>query len=256
MNRKKLKKYLIKEHSESFKVGGYWIPNLVYGYGKKMGTGAFDIKKFREDQLKFQSEYEEEFLKMIEGSIEIYIQEFPIPVFNRELWYELCKVNSALDPSVINKTALSIDFFFPTRNLVVEIDGSQHWNNPTQFLSDVIRDEYLRRMYGFNIIRLRQFTREQGKKLESIGFLAPDLSSPVTLKGWEDDIVNAWEFLYKSEIIGMDWIDKNKTKDQDGLIHISIQEVERIFSQKITKEYKQRIKDLFWKLYDKKLSIP
>lgn len=47
-----------------------------------------------------------------------------------------------------------VDFYFPTKNIIIELDGTQH-NTPTQQLYDIERDQYIISTYEINqIVRI------------------------------------------------------------------------------------------------------
>ena len=69
----------------------------------------------------------------------------------RKLWYHFLK--SLPFPVKRQKiiTNYIVDFKIPTKRIIIEIDGSQHYMNEG-FQSDIIRDETLANM-GFTVLR-------------------------------------------------------------------------------------------------------
>ena len=72
------------------------------------------------------------------------------------LWYDFFKklpitVNRQ---KVINKYI--VDFYVAEFNLVVEIDGSQHYESEKQIISDFERDEYLKSL-GLTVLRYSNY---------------------------------------------------------------------------------------------------
>lgn len=69
-------------------------------------------------------------------------------------WLDQHKINHKIEVSFYN-TELSknycVDFLFPQFNLIIELDGTQH---KLTVEKDKIRDEYITRVFGYNIIRI------------------------------------------------------------------------------------------------------
>lgn len=57
------------------------------------------------------------------------------------------------------------DFFFPSLNLVIELDGSQHKNT---IIVDRERDEYIRLTYGVEVIRVTEKEYRTKSRLDEI----------------------------------------------------------------------------------------
>jgi len=70
----------------------------------------------------------------------------------KHLWYDFFKKLpiTANRQKVIGKYV--VDFYVADANLVIELDGSQHYENKTQVIDDFQRDEYLKRN-GITVLR-------------------------------------------------------------------------------------------------------
>ena len=70
----------------------------------------------------------------------------------RHLWYDFFKKL----PITVNRQKVIgkyvVDFYIADANLVIELDGSQHYENKTQIIDDFRRDEYLKRN-GITVLR-------------------------------------------------------------------------------------------------------
>ena len=74
-----------------------------------------------------------------------------------------------------------VDLLCPARRLIIELDGSQHVENP----GDVQRDAYLRAQ-GFQILRIwnnELFTNEEGVALAILNALHAPLPNPSPAEG-------------------------------------------------------------------------
>ena len=72
------------------------------------------------------------------------------------LWYDFFKKLpiTANRQKVIGKYV--VDFYVADANLVIELDGSQHYENQGQVISDFKRDEYLKSI-GLVVLRYSNF---------------------------------------------------------------------------------------------------
>ena len=69
----------------------------------------------------------------------------------RDLWYQVLK---ALPFPVKRQKVIGsyiVDFYIPSRQIVIEVDGSQHYEHAGQS-KDILRDEDLRRL-GITVLR-------------------------------------------------------------------------------------------------------
>ncbi|MBQ9121600.1 MAG: DUF559 domain-containing protein [Clostridia bacterium] len=70
----------------------------------------------------------------------------------RHFWYDFFKKL----PITVNRQKVIgkyvVDFYIADANLVIELDGSQHYENKTQIIDDFRRDEYLKRN-GITVLR-------------------------------------------------------------------------------------------------------
>ena len=70
----------------------------------------------------------------------------------RHLWYDFFKKL----PITVNRQKVIgnfiVDFYVAEANLVVELDGSQHYENPRQIASDFDRDKFLESI-GVKVLR-------------------------------------------------------------------------------------------------------
>lgn len=254
MNYKKLRDYLIGKHKECIRIGDYWLPEKIEA--PRFPGRILDLKVYRERNLSQPSEYESEFRRVFEGiKEEKYIPEFPIPIFNREEWLRICERKNIRDDSILNKSLISIDFFFPYRAIAIEIDGCQHWKNEVQIRDDEVRDEYLSSLYSLPVHRFPQFTRDSVWRLREIGPKHPILSSPFSFKNWNDGIVENWKKVYYHDILGFEYISK-QPKNKFGMIRVTKFQLNNIFKQGLSDSDRKRIKFLLKELYDIELEIP
>lgn len=63
-----------------------------------------------------------------------------------------------------------VDFYFPTLEMIIELDGSQH-NHPQQQKADAIRDDYLSTHYGITVVRVSHKEYKDKTKMDEIGAL-------------------------------------------------------------------------------------
>jgi hypothetical protein len=112
------------------------------------------VKKFtRKKQLRFRSQQARIFDALINvGYFDplIVYKEFPIPIQNcyrldgQKRLYYIC------------------DYYFPTLNLVVELDSDYHDSQIKD--PDAIRDNYIRSVHGLDIFRIRDLQKETVQK--------------------------------------------------------------------------------------------
>ena len=112
------------------------------------------VKKFtRKKQLRFRSQQARIFDALINvGYFDplIVYKEFPIPIQNcyrldrQKRLYYIC------------------DYYFPTLNLVVELDPDYHDSQIKD--PDAIRDNYIRSVHGLDIFRIRDLQKETVQK--------------------------------------------------------------------------------------------
>jgi very-short-patch-repair endonuclease len=57
------------------------------------------------------------------------------------------------------------DFYFPSLNLIIELDGTQHRNTVE---ADTIRDEYINAFYGITVFRIPHKEYQSGSKIEQV----------------------------------------------------------------------------------------
>lgn len=134
------------------------------------------VKKYtRKKQLRFRSQQAKIFDALINvGYFDplIVYREFPIPIQNcyrlegQKRLYYIC------------------DYFFPTLNLVVELDSDYHDSQTRD--PDTIRDNYIKSVHGLDIFRIRDLQKEavQKSKFKELAKLMRDknpVSSPPPL---------------------------------------------------------------------------
>ena len=148
---KNLKKYIDKTFT--WKIDNYKFPKEVPS--SRVGKWI-NIEELREERLrKHRSNHESKFIFDISPHKFSLIHEFPIPIHNRKLWFE--KVNKfSVPPKFQNIFCFSLDFFFPytSSGIVVEIDGSQHFQQKEY---DMARDEYLKDELGLEVLRAKEY---------------------------------------------------------------------------------------------------
>lgn len=83
----------------------------------------------------------------------------------RRLWYDFFKKLpiTANRQKVIGRYV--VDFYVADARLVVELDGSQHYENQEQIVSDFERDEYLKRI---GLVVLRYSNLDIQKSFEAV----------------------------------------------------------------------------------------
>lgn len=250
MNNKRLKKYLIEDRKECFYLEPYWIPKVI-GSPRVKG-GRIDLEEYRKKNLLPEeiSEFEENFSKMFVGvPDENFIQEFPIPIFDRGQWLKICEENEISEECILNKSLISLDFFFPYRHLCIEIDGAQHWLDEVQMKDDLVRDKYLWEKYSLSVYRLPQFTIDSAWKLLKIGSECPIRDNPFIFNDWDEDIIRNWKRTYYRDIKSLDYLDTLPTKD--GKVYVSKKRLNDAFHEVLKDNRINIIKALFHKLYEK-----
>ena len=257
MNKRKLHNYLIKEHNECFPLGPYWLPKIIEA--PRVTGMRIDLKEYREKNLLPEeiSEFESNFSDMfigIEEPGESFIQEFPIPIYDRELWIKICEDLDIYEECILNKSLLSIDFFFPYRGITIEIDGAQHWLDSVQVKDDSVRDRYLWEKYNLPVYRLHQFTFKSAWRLLQIGTYHPTKEEHFSFKDWDHDILKNWERIYYQDILALDHLDKSFKPDKLGNVVVKKFKLEDIFHEKLNNPSRiNHIINLFYNLYGKKL---
>lgn len=254
MNKLKLKKYLIKEEKENFKLGEYLIPKIIYSPRTK--GRVLDVEGYRNNSLspKNISIYEKEFYKVFKGYEYLFIPEFPIPIFDKELWISVCKEKDIKEEIILNKSLISIDFFFHLHHIAIEIDGVQHWENKVQKKSDEVRDEYLKRKYNLKTYRLPQFTDSAVWKLKEIGKENPQQETPFKFSFWNEGIVDNWMLCNGVEVKAMDVLEKYKSQ-KNNIISIRLAELKRMFHKNLKPEDIEILKERMLKLYNKTIRL-
>lgn len=167
---KNIRKFI--EKNFTWDLEGYKLPRSVEG--SRMGQWI-DLEGLRKERLgKPRSGHEAKFIYDISPHGFPFIPEFPLPICNRERWFELMEYFS-VPPRFHNFFHVSLDFFFPfSSGIVVEIDGVQH---EKQREYDHARDEYLREEYGLKTLRIDQYGDFNAEESEEfLGNLLKDLS--------------------------------------------------------------------------------
>lgn len=95
-----------------------------------------------------------------------YIQEFPIPIVDRDYYRML---SGSANPG---KACFRIDFLV-SPGVALELDDSSH-NSWASRVEDQARDEYLLRMYGIKTVRVRGSSPELVELLKGLPELRPD----------------------------------------------------------------------------------
>lgn len=89
-------------------------------------------------------------------------REIPLVIENRGLWDSLCSKYN-VDPDKTKRTFFVVDYIFPYQNLIVEIDSQYHNEE-----YDNARDDYIKTVWGFDILRLYEFGKAEFSTINCI----------------------------------------------------------------------------------------
>lgn len=75
----------------------------------------------------------------------------------RHLWYDFLKTL----PLNFNRQKVIgnyiVDFYCSSAKLVIELDGSQHYNNDISIKKDIERDKFLKEVFGLKVLRYSNY---------------------------------------------------------------------------------------------------
>ena len=214
--KEKLLKFLKNSPNDTWKLGNYILPTKLYSPRSK-GSRVIDLRNFRKDSLKKISKHEQSVCNLLEPTKEVYIPEFPIPIYDKDLWLKLCRKWQVDEDEITGKTVLWIDFFFPYRQCVIEADGQQHHTDIIQYKSDLVRDDYLKTKYGILTYRFSKFLEDWGEGLRWMLDNTILEQNPMTFIEWSEGIVQSWKQLYSQELRVMKYL---STKSRKGIVYI------------------------------------
>lgn len=199
MNEDRLKDYIIKRNNGTWNLGGYKIPKLVYS--PKLNSKYISPYQLRIESIKTYSRFEEDMKKTLIDLGVPFISEFPIPIYDRDLWYNLCKEEcESYIPDIYEKVILLIDFFLPGVGYALEVDGLQHVSSLIQSKTDIIRDKYLLKKYNLPTKRFFRYIEDSsGSDVSSFIELHPGKEEQFKFEGMDEDILIAWKRINSEE---------------------------------------------------------
>jgi hypothetical protein len=89
-------------------------------------------------------------------------REIPLVIEDRGLWESLC-IKYNVDQDKTKRTFFVVDYIFPYQNLIVEIDSILH-----DMDYDKARDDYIKTIWGFDILRLYEFGKAEFSTINCI----------------------------------------------------------------------------------------
>lgn len=131
------------------------IPKYIDHY--KISNLSFNMEVKREIYLNQGSKWSPLFraiLKHFYPSIK-FDREIPLVIEDRKLWDSLCSKYN-VDQDKTKRTFFMVDYIFPYHNLIVEVDSRLH-----NIDYDKARDDYIKSVWGFNILRLYEFGKDE-----------------------------------------------------------------------------------------------
>lgn len=190
----KFKEYI--EENLIFKVDNYKYPTVVIGL-KRPRENLFKIRQVL--LLEDESIYVERFKSDIKNiGLEAYIEEFLIPIDNRELWWKCCSTFGVTNSSLRDIVTFSLDFYYPGSNLAVEIDGKQHMENRPY---DHARDMYIQERWGIKTLRSNLYGYQELENWEFLENIKKSLEiNPYSPVDFSDFIFSTYSEIYCDEL--------------------------------------------------------
>lgn len=117
----------------------------------------------KECSYEYRSKRQSERLKLAENRINLGRHKLSYMESSFSTWLNSLGIDYRFEPQFKNKEICKYyypDFVFDDRMLIIELDGNQHEKTKE---ADTIRDEYIQRVYGYNVVRIKH--KEYVKKL-------------------------------------------------------------------------------------------
>ena len=177
LNYRLVSNYLKGNPTYCFDLDEYTFPKY-YGSVNLFNIRKVELLRRSKYALNFEQSLKTDIPKLISKSNNKYlnciIPEFPIPIENKELWYDILNALE-IDKSHFawNTGYFKLDYLFPYFNCCIEIDSRYHFPN---IKYDMARDSYLFNMYGLNTIRLLNFGSDDSNKRSNLKILKNYLS--------------------------------------------------------------------------------
>lgn len=167
-----------KGPDRSYKVDEFIFPAWLYNENSKK---SFRIKEFRDGQFQRDRDIGNpnpiNFRKIIQNLPEYkWVEEFPIPIINQDLWFDLCPQKP--------KCIFSLDVFLPDLGIVIELDSSYHDGKEKQ-KEDMARDLYLGKEYDIITYRTRACLRDNFDDI--IPKFSEQIKEKLVQRSWKRD---------------------------------------------------------------------
>lgn len=146
MNRTNLLNFLNNSNRFTFAIGKYRIPKLMLTEDSRYVDVEWGRNSNLDQEDSVWVNYFNSILQCYTAQNLNYYREFPLIIERRDRWENYCLANMALDDKFL------ADYYFPDYNLVVEIDSDLHDSN-----YDSARDDYIKEVWGCNILRFPEF---------------------------------------------------------------------------------------------------
>lgn len=170
MKKDNILKYVTKSNKYVIYSDLFMIPKYIDHY--QITNLSFNIEIKREKYLNQGSKWSPLFraiLKHFYPNIK-FDREIPLVIENRKLWNSLCSKYN-VDKDKTKRTFFVVDYIFPYHNLIVEVDSRLH-----NIDYDKARDDYIKSVWGFNILRLYEFGREEFGTIKDIEYFEKYIS--------------------------------------------------------------------------------
>lgn len=162
MRKDNILKYVTKSNNYVIHSDLFMIPRYIDHY--QIPNLSFNMEIKRDIYLNQGSKWSPLFraiLKHFYPNIK-FDREIPLVIEDRRLWDSLCNKYN-VDPDKTKRTFFMVDYIFPYQNLIVEVDSRLH-----NIDYDKARDDYIKSVWGFNILRLYEFGREELGTIKNI----------------------------------------------------------------------------------------
>lgn len=164
MRKDNILKYVTKSNDYVIHSDLFMIPKYIDHY--QITNLSFNMEIKREIYLNQGSKWSPLFraiLKHFYSNIK-FDREIPLVIEDRKLWESLCSKYN-VDQDKTERTFFMVDYIFPYQNLIVEVDSRLH-----NIDYDKARDNYIKSVWGFNILRLYEFGREELGTIKNIEY--------------------------------------------------------------------------------------
>lgn len=172
MKEENLINFLLSSSDYCFRVGPYVVPKFIVGSKGSIVNLEENWENGLINNESMWSRYFETILNCCYNKV-LYQKEVPLIIERGKIneWKNLCGRNKVVDYDSIMRSYFLADFVFPEYNLIIEIDSNLHDQR-----YDKVRDEYIKKEWGFEILRFFDF----GSSPENLGYYLKQFNKQVS----------------------------------------------------------------------------